>query len=122
MSTGTIGSPQLLLLSGIGEREHLENLGIPVIHHLPGVGYNLQDHAGSYGLTWTTNFRDPFLYTVFRTYIVWKLYNTGKISIFMTMGMENFSKFDKRRAFDKTVGPSKKNKINKLRARGHEFY
>ena len=80
MSTGTIGSPQLLLLSGIGEREHLENLGIPVIHHLPGVGYNLQDHAGSYGLTWTTNFRDPFLYTVFRTYIDWKLYNTGPLA------------------------------------------
>ena len=86
LSTGTIGSPQLLLLSGIGEREHLENLGIPVIHHLPGVGYNLQDHAGSYGLTWTTKgigyAYNPFLYTADpRTYINWKLFNTGKISM-----------------------------------------
>ena len=48
LSTGTIGSPQLLLLSGIGEQEHLENLGIPVIHNLPEVGYNLQDHANSF--------------------------------------------------------------------------
>ena len=84
LSTGTIGSPQLLLLSGIGEREHLENLGIPVIHHLPGVGYNLQDHVGSYGLTWTTKgigyAYNPFLYTADpRTYINWKFFNTGKM-------------------------------------------
>ena len=42
LSAGSIGSPHLLLLSGIGQRDHLENFKIPVIHHLPGVGYNLQ--------------------------------------------------------------------------------
>ena len=83
LCTGTIGSPQLLLLSGIGERDHLKNLGIPLIHHLPGVGYNLQDHVASYGLTWTTrgigNAYNPFLYTADpRTYINWKFFNTGK--------------------------------------------
>ena len=36
LCTGTIGSPQLLLLSGIGEKSHLEELGIPLLHHLPG--------------------------------------------------------------------------------------
>ena len=41
---GVINSPQLLELSGIGQREHLEKLGIDVIHELPGVGENLQDH------------------------------------------------------------------------------
>lgn len=41
---GVINSPQLLELSGIGGREHLESLGIEVAHHLPGVGENLQDH------------------------------------------------------------------------------
>jgi choline dehydrogenase len=41
---GAVNSPQLLMLSGIGPREHLAELGIPVLHHLPGVGQSLQDH------------------------------------------------------------------------------
>ena len=41
---GAVNSPQLLMLSGIGPREHLAGLGIPVVHHLPGVGQSLQDH------------------------------------------------------------------------------
>jgi choline dehydrogenase len=41
---GAINSPQLLMLSGVGPRDHLASLGIPVIHHLPGVGQSLQDH------------------------------------------------------------------------------
>lgn len=41
---GVINSPQLLELSGIGDRELLESLGIAVAQHLPGVGENLQDH------------------------------------------------------------------------------
>ncbi|MGI4877662.1 MAG: GMC family oxidoreductase [Janthinobacterium lividum] len=41
---GAINSPQLLLLSGIGPEAHLREMGIPVVHPLPGVGANLQDH------------------------------------------------------------------------------
>lgn len=41
---GSFGSPQLLLLSGIGPAEHLREHGIPVVHDLPGVGANLRDH------------------------------------------------------------------------------
>ncbi len=41
---GAVNSPQLLMLSGIGKAEHLVGLGIPVLHHLPGVGQSLQDH------------------------------------------------------------------------------
>jgi len=41
---GAVNSPQLLMLSGIGPQEHLAELGIPVVHHLPGVGQSLQDH------------------------------------------------------------------------------
>ncbi|HVC53838.1 MAG TPA: choline dehydrogenase [Stellaceae bacterium] len=41
---GAIGSPQLLMLSGIGPQEPLAALGIPVVHALAGVGQNLQDH------------------------------------------------------------------------------
>ncbi len=44
LSAGSIQSPQLLQLSGIGPRALLERMGIPVVHELPGVGENLQDH------------------------------------------------------------------------------
>lgn len=48
LSAGPINSPQLLMLSGVGPKDHLENLGIPVIQDLP-VGQNLQDHYGTIG-------------------------------------------------------------------------
>ncbi|EHL31638.1 GMC family oxidoreductase [Legionella drancourtii] len=44
LAAGTIGSPQLLLLSGIGPKAEIEQHGIPLVHDLPGVGENLQDH------------------------------------------------------------------------------
>ena len=44
LSAGAIGSPRLLMLSGIGPADHLMDLGIPVVLDQPGVGANLQDH------------------------------------------------------------------------------
>jgi choline dehydrogenase len=44
LSAGAIGSPQRLLLSGIGPGDELRQVGVPVRHELPGVGRNLQDH------------------------------------------------------------------------------
>jgi len=44
LSGGAYGSPQLLMLSGIGPAEHLKQHGIALVHDLPGVGQNLQDH------------------------------------------------------------------------------
>jgi choline dehydrogenase-like flavoprotein len=44
LSAGALQSPQLLLLSGIGPGAHLQDMGIPVLHDLPGVGHNLHDH------------------------------------------------------------------------------
>jgi choline dehydrogenase len=46
ISAGTVNSPKLLLLSGIGPADHLRSMGIGVIADLPGVGMNLQDHVG----------------------------------------------------------------------------
>jgi choline dehydrogenase len=45
---GAINTPQLLQLSGVGDRGELRALGIPVVHHLPGVGEHLQDHLEVY--------------------------------------------------------------------------
>ena len=44
LACGSIGSPRLLLLSGIGPGGHLRSIGADVVHDLPGVGENLQDH------------------------------------------------------------------------------
>jgi choline dehydrogenase len=44
LCAGAIGSPQILMLSGVGPHAHLQEMGIPVVHHLPGVGQSLQDH------------------------------------------------------------------------------
>jgi len=48
LCAGSIGSPQLLQLSGIGPKQVLNNAGVEVVHELPGVGENLQDHLEVY--------------------------------------------------------------------------
>ena len=50
VSSGAIASPQLLLLSGIGPRFHLDAMGIETLHELPGVGENLRDHPAAFAL------------------------------------------------------------------------
>lgn len=51
---GTLNSPQLLMLSGIGPAQHLKDLGIPVLQN-SRVGYNLQDHVSMSGLAFLVN-------------------------------------------------------------------
>ena len=53
LSAGALLSPQLLMLSGVGPAAHLQQHGIPVRHHLPGVGQNLHDHT-AVPLVWHT--------------------------------------------------------------------
>ena len=47
LCAGAIGSPQILMLSGIGPATHLQKLGIPVVANAPGVGENLHDHVSA---------------------------------------------------------------------------
>lgn len=54
LSAGTIDSAKLLMLSGIGPREHLEELNIPVIQDSK-VGYSMYEHVGFLGLTFMVN-------------------------------------------------------------------
>lgn len=78
---GSILSPQLLMLSGIGDEEALRAAGVAVKHHLPGVGANYHDHLAvgvlmemrnseSYGISWRAAPRDLMNiveYALFRT-------------------------------------------------------
>lgn len=54
LSAGPLNSPQLLMLSGVGPKEHLAEKGIPLIHNLP-VGRKLYDHLAFLGLAFTLN-------------------------------------------------------------------
>lgn len=57
VSGGAVNSPQILLNSGIGPREELSAVGVPVVHDLPGVGKNLHNHV-AYTLAFTINDTD----------------------------------------------------------------
>ncbi|KAG7204113.1 hypothetical protein KM043_001961 [Ampulex compressa] len=59
VSGGAVNSPQLLLLSGIGPKEHLRSVNVSVVKDLPGVGENLHNHL-SYTLSWTINQPNEF--------------------------------------------------------------
>jgi choline dehydrogenase-like flavoprotein len=57
VSGGSIGSPHILLNSGIGDTSTLEKIGVKTVHHLPGVGQNLSDH-GIVSSAWSVNAKD----------------------------------------------------------------
>lgn len=57
LSAGAFGSPQLLLLSGVGPQRHLQEMNIPVMSNLP-VGYNLQEHIGTPAMSFLINTTD----------------------------------------------------------------
>ncbi|XP_014258608.1 glucose dehydrogenase [FAD, quinone]-like [Cimex lectularius] len=47
MSAGSLNTPQILMLSGVGPSDHLASLGIPLVLDVPGIGSNLHDHLGT---------------------------------------------------------------------------
>ena len=47
MSAGALKSPHLLMLSGIGPNDQLDEFGVPLIHHMPGVGHSLWNHPSA---------------------------------------------------------------------------
>lgn len=58
LSAGVFGTPQLLMLSGIGDTGELHALGIQTTHHLPSVGKNMSDHPGLFN-SWSVNATMP---------------------------------------------------------------
>ena len=59
LSGGAIGSPHILMLSGVGPADHLRDVGVTPVHDLPGVGQNLRDH--------------PIIYLAFKTHDAYPL-------------------------------------------------
>ncbi len=85
LSAGAFGSPQLLMLSGIGPAEHIQSKGISVVHELKGVGENLQDHIDFIRLFKSPS-RDMFglsLYApwqLFKAALEWRKFGTGLLT------------------------------------------
>jgi len=67
LSGGAFGSPQLLLLSGVGAKERLDPHGIDQVHDLPGVGENLQDHI-DYVISYDGKVKDNLGFSIIGTF------------------------------------------------------
>jgi choline dehydrogenase len=86
LAAGAIGSPQILQLSGIGPGAHLQAHGIEVMHDLPGVGANLQDHFQARSvyrctrpITLNDRVRSPFQKLLMG--LEWFLFRTGPLTV-----------------------------------------
>jgi choline dehydrogenase len=91
LCAGAIQSPQLLQLSGIGPRALLEQRGVPLVHELPGVGENLQDHLQirlGYECTKpiTTNDQLNSWMGQARMGLEWLLHRTGPLAVGINQG------------------------------------
>jgi choline dehydrogenase len=80
LSAGAIGSPQLLMLSGIGPGAHLREMGIDVAVDSPGVGQNLQDHPVSGILSYTRGTSDLVEALTPANLLRWKATGTGPLT------------------------------------------
>ena len=84
VAAGAIGSPKLLLLSGIGPAAELGQAGVTVVHDLPGVGKNLQDHIDVYNISELTGAhsydRHTRLHKTLWAGAQWKLFGSGPVT------------------------------------------
>lgn len=82
LSAGAVQSPQLLMLSGVGPRYHLEELGLPVLVDHPSVGDNLQDHIATGGLTFLFDTPEDNEYSNGEGFLLPKVFETETIDAF----------------------------------------
>jgi choline dehydrogenase len=90
VSAGALNSPRLLMLSGIGDADELKSIGIAPVHHLAGVGKNLQDHLCTNVHVQTRNRisydgQDRFPRSIVHG-LQWLLYRTGPVSSVIVEG------------------------------------
>lgn len=86
LSSGAFGSPQILMLSGVGATDHLQDKGVATVHNLPGVGQNLQDHIDYVQTFKVDSSQDTFGYSVrgsariLKSMFEWNKHRTGKVT------------------------------------------
>lgn len=86
LSAGAFGSPQLLMLSGIGPADHLREHGITTVHDLPGVGQNLHDHVDVVMVVNAPKVKDMFgmsaggIARVVRGIVEWRRHRSGMLT------------------------------------------
>jgi choline dehydrogenase len=91
LAAGALQSPQLLQLSGIGRASFLQSMGVPVVHDLPGVGENLQDHLQlrvmyKVAKPITTNDELNSLFGQIKIGLKWLLFKRGPLAIGINQG------------------------------------
>ncbi|KAK3865585.1 hypothetical protein Pcinc_028825 [Petrolisthes cinctipes] len=79
VSAGALSSPQVLMLSGVGPRDHLASHKIAVVADVGGVGANLQDHVGVNGLVWTLPPDSGFLTQYFNAFKQYRRDSSGRL-------------------------------------------
>ena len=86
LSSGALQSPKLLMLSGIGPQQHLAELGIESVHHLPGVGQNMHDHIDVVQVLDAPKAKDLFgvslsgMARAIKGVFEWRNYRTGMLT------------------------------------------
>ena len=86
LSAGALQSPQLLMVSGVGPGAHLQAMGLPVVHDLPGVGQHLHDHIDVIQAVDAPKHRDLFglslsgALLVLRGALQWHRHRTGVLT------------------------------------------
>lgn len=107
VSAGAINSPQLLMLSGIGPRSHLESMKIRVVKDLP-VGYNLMDHIAAGGVQFMVNRQNFSLSTEYilnHLELVFKWFKSHKGPLSIPGGCEALVFMDLKDKFNSTGWP-----------------
>ena len=107
LSAGAAGSPKIMLLSGLGPKQHLQDLGLKVFKDIPGVGENLQDHVTSFYNVFSKN-KDlfPSLWQALNPFEALRYYFTGHggpfgdsgigYGVFFDSGQTKDDKFNRR--------------------------
>lgn len=89
ISAGAVHSPHLLMLSGVGPKEHLSERGIPLVHDLAGVGQNLQDHVvintrfrlkRGYSMQYATATKGVDVFKALAALIQWRILGSGPLT------------------------------------------